>query len=160
MEFRDAPDVYCRKSGGIFSFGGLIQRAFPFNASIVKGNGRERPNLPTVNRPSLESASFATSLRTNAASPPSFLFVLSSTPATFFFLAAARSDDLCTARANSIAVPLPHERKFPSGQRVQPCSENFVVHDLPFVDWSFLESVGNVSSALDIRNVDIAFLSP
>src|SRR5437762_12367188 len=101
---QDAPAIDV-EDAAIFGFGCLIEWACPFAAGVLNATSR-RPYLPTVKSTmAFTSASLATSARTNAASPPSFLISLT-TCAPSFSRRPVRTT-LAPARANAIAVVLP-----------------------------------------------------
>src|SRR5206468_2058125 len=98
-----------------------------------------RPNLSTVKSTiRFTSASFATSARTNAASPPSFL-ISATTCAPSFSRRPVRTT-LAAARANSIAVVLPIPDVPPVTSATLP--ENFFVFiQFPFAVVEFPKGV-------------------
>jgi hypothetical protein len=91
---QDAPDVDV-EDAAVFGFGGLIQRAFPFNASTVKGNV-ETAKLADREIDHRFDISIFRDIRTDerriAAEFLNFIDNLRT-----FFLAAAGQNDLCTS---------------------------------------------------------------
>src|SRR5438067_3893383 len=112
----------------------------PFHSTPALLNATSRrPYLPTVKSTmAFTSASLATSARTNAASPPSFL-ISSTTCAPSFSRRPVRTT-LAPARANSIAVVLPMPEVPPVTSATLP-EKFFVFIQFPFAVVEFPKGV-------------------
>src|SRR5260370_31349663 len=124
----------------------------PFHSTPALLNATSsRPYLSTVKSTiAFTSAFFATSARTNAASPPSF-FISATTCAPSFSRRPVRTT-FAPARANSIAVALPIPDVPPVTSATLP--ENVLLcMELAFRWLSFLEGVGSVHYETHMREI-------